>query len=176
MNRTQAKSDHAALLLRQTTNNILLYFILLCVASVTVFPFLWVLFTSFKGPTDAIYSVPPQLIPHEPTLDNYFRVWNLLPIWRFFLNSIIVTLSVVVLNTLFTSSGFTMPFSVTMPVMKRAGVTSKAGLAARAPLGEMRTRRTPSDTQCTSASSRSSMGMSAPVRHSKSIVELGAAT
>ena len=103
MNRNQVKSDHAALLLRQTTNNFLLYFILLCVATVTVFPFLWVLFTSFKGPTDAIYSVPPQLIPHEPTLDNYIRVWNLLPIWRFFLNSIIVTISVVVLNTLFTS-------------------------------------------------------------------------
>ena len=46
---------------------------------------------------------PPQLIPHEPTLDNYIRVWNFLPVNRFFINSIVVTLSIVVLNTLFTS-------------------------------------------------------------------------
>jgi putative chitobiose transport system permease protein len=100
---SQKRSDHAAALLRHTTGNILLYFILCCVASVTVFPFLWVFFTSFKGPTDAIFSVPPQLIPHAPTLANYIRVWNLLPVWRFFMNSVIVTLGVVILNTLFTS-------------------------------------------------------------------------
>ncbi len=69
----------------------------------TVFPFVWVFFTSFKGTTDAIFSVPPQLIPKAPTLDNYVRVWNQLPIWRFYLNSIFVTFSLVVLNTLFTA-------------------------------------------------------------------------
>jgi putative chitobiose transport system permease protein len=100
---SQKRSDHAAAILRRTAGNIGLYFILCCVATVTVFPFLWVFFTSFKGPTDAIFSVPPQLIPHEPTLANYIRVWNLLPVWRFFLNSIIVTSSVVIFNTLLTS-------------------------------------------------------------------------
>jgi len=73
------------------------------VAVVTVFPFVWVFFTSFKGPADAVVSVPPQLLPHNPTLDNYIRVWNLLPVWRFYLNSIFVTLSVVTFNLLFTS-------------------------------------------------------------------------
>jgi putative chitobiose transport system permease protein len=103
MIQTQAKKDHSTLLFKRTVSTIILYFVLCCVATVTVFPFLWVFFTSFKGPTDAIFSVPPQLIPHEPTLANYIRVWDLLPVWRFFLNSIIATLSVVVLNTLFTS-------------------------------------------------------------------------
>ena len=91
------------MVIRHGLQTALLYFILSCVAVVTVFPFLWVLFTSFKGPLDAVYSVPPQLLPLHPTLDNYTRVWNLLPVARFFLNSIIVVISVVVLNTLFTS-------------------------------------------------------------------------
>jgi len=103
MNKTIAIDDHTRAILQRTAQNIGLYIILSSVAIVTVFPFLWVFFTSFKGPSDAIYSVPPQLIPHEPTLENYIRVWNFLPVNRFFINSIVVTLSIVVLNTLFTS-------------------------------------------------------------------------
>jgi putative chitobiose transport system permease protein len=80
------------------------YTVLSLVAVVTVFPFVWVLFTSFKGPTDPIFSVPPQLIPHNPTIENYLRVWRLLPVARFYLNSIVVTFSVVVINMLFTSA------------------------------------------------------------------------
>ncbi len=84
--------------------NIFWYSVLSLVAVITVFPFVWVLFTSFKGPTDAIFSVPPQLIPKDPTLENYLRVWRLLPVMRFYLNSIVVTLSVVGINLLFTSA------------------------------------------------------------------------
>jgi putative chitobiose transport system permease protein len=47
--------------------------------------------------------VPPQLIPHEPTLANYVRVWNQLPVASFYLNSIVATLGIVILNMLFTS-------------------------------------------------------------------------
>jgi putative chitobiose transport system permease protein len=98
-----SKDDHTRAVLRKTTQNIGIYVILTCVAVITIFPFLWVFFTSFKGPADAIYSVPPQLIPKDPTIENYIRVWNFLPVGRFFMNSIIVTLGVVVFNTLLTS-------------------------------------------------------------------------
>jgi putative chitobiose transport system permease protein len=103
MDQAQVYKEHTRMVFRHVLESAILYFILTCVAVVTVFPFLWVLFTSFKGPLDAIYSVPPQLLPLHPTLDNYTRVWNLLPIARFFLNSVIVVISVVGLNTLFTS-------------------------------------------------------------------------
>lgn len=103
MKQTQANKDHTTAVVRHSFETIILYIVLSCVGIVTVFPFLWVFFTSFKGPTDAVYSVPPQLLPHQPTFDNYIRVWNLLPVGRFFLNSIIVVVSVVVLNTLFCS-------------------------------------------------------------------------
>ena len=103
MKPANARDEHRRALLQRTAQNIGIYIILTSVAIVTVFPFLWVFFTSFKGPTDAIYSVPPQLIPKAPTFENYIRVWNFLPVARFFVNSITVTLSVVVFNTLFTS-------------------------------------------------------------------------
>jgi putative chitobiose transport system permease protein len=83
--------------------NIFWYVVLSLVGVVTAFPFIWVLATSLKGPNDAIYSVPPQLLPREPTLANYLRVWNQLPIANFFLNSIVVASVTVILNLLFTS-------------------------------------------------------------------------
>ncbi len=89
--------------MRKTVETILWYVVLCMIAALTIFPFLWVFFTSFKGPSDPIVSVPPQLFPHDPTLDNYIRVWNQLPIPFFFLNSIIVSLATVILNLLFTS-------------------------------------------------------------------------
>jgi putative chitobiose transport system permease protein len=100
---SQARKDRLGALVRRAGGNVLLYIVLGLVGIVTVFPFVWFFFTSFKGPTDAIFSVPPQLIPNEPTFDNYIRVWNQLPVWRFYLNSIFVTFSLVVLNTLFTA-------------------------------------------------------------------------
>jgi len=90
-------------MLKRTLETIMWYIILCAVAVLTVFPFVWVFFTSFKGPNDPIYSVPPQLIPHDFTLANYLRVWNQLPVGNFFLNSIIVSVSTVILNLLFTS-------------------------------------------------------------------------
>lgn len=89
--------------LRKALETAMWYAILCLIALITVFPFVWVFFTSLKGPTDAIYSVPPQLIPHDFTLDNYVRVWNQLPVLSFFLNSVVVTGVVVIVNVLFTA-------------------------------------------------------------------------
>ena len=50
------------------------YVVLTAIAVVTVFPFVWMLLTSLKGPPDPITSVPPQFIPADPTLANYGKV------------------------------------------------------------------------------------------------------
>ncbi len=76
------------------------YVVLSLVGAATVFPFVWIFLTSFKGATDPIYSMPPQFIPHSPTLDNYVRVWNQLPVGNFFVNSIVVATSTTVLSAL----------------------------------------------------------------------------
>src|SRR5512135_1744069 len=88
---------------RKTAETIFWYGVLGLIAVVTAFPFIWVLSMSLKGPNDAIYSVPPQLIPTDPTLENYLRVWRQLPMANFFLNSIVVAVGTVILNLLFTS-------------------------------------------------------------------------
>jgi putative chitobiose transport system permease protein len=89
--------------LRKVAESVMWYLVLILIALVTVFPFVWVFFTSLKGPNDAIYSVPPQLIPHDFTLENYRRVWQQLPVLQFFINSVLVTGVVVVVNVLFTA-------------------------------------------------------------------------
>jgi putative chitobiose transport system permease protein len=85
---------------RQLVGNAAWYVILTALAVITVFPFLWMLLTSLKGPLDPIASVPPQLLPGHPTLANYERVLASLPILRFFFNSITVSVIVCVLNVL----------------------------------------------------------------------------
>ncbi|MEJ0096711.1 MAG: hypothetical protein WDM84_00230 [Bauldia sp.] len=44
----------------------------------TVFPLYWVLLTSFKQESDTV-TWPPKFLSFVPTLDNYARVFNLLP-------------------------------------------------------------------------------------------------
>ena len=50
------------------------YVVLSALAVITVFPFVWMLLTSLKGPADVITSVPPQFLPNDPTLANYVKV------------------------------------------------------------------------------------------------------
>jgi putative chitobiose transport system permease protein len=76
------------------------YVVLTGLAVITVFPFLWMLLTSLKGPSDAITSVPPQFLPNDPTLANYQKVLDALPILRFFTNSVVVAVAAGVLNVL----------------------------------------------------------------------------
>lgn len=76
------------------------YLVLTALAVITVFPFAWMLLTSLKGPNDQITSVPPQFLPNDPTLDNYLKVWDSLPVMSFFLNSVTVAIAVGLLNVL----------------------------------------------------------------------------
>jgi putative chitobiose transport system permease protein len=85
---------------RAVVSSGLWYIVLVAVAVITVFPFFWMLMTSLKGPGDPIYSIPPQFIPTDPTLGAYSRVLDLLPIPKFFLNSLIVAVAVGLLNVL----------------------------------------------------------------------------
>ncbi len=84
-------------------SNLFWYSLLLLASLVTVMPFLWLLTTALKGPNDAVFSLPPQFIPRDPTLNNFARVWEQLAIWRFFLNSLFVAALTVTLNVLVSS-------------------------------------------------------------------------
>ncbi|AVR01063.1 sugar ABC transporter permease [Oceanobacillus iheyensis] len=73
------------------------YVLLLIIACITIVPFLWTISTSLKGQNEAVFSLPPQLIPLTLTLENFITVWNTLPIPRYLLNSAFLTFFGVVL-------------------------------------------------------------------------------
>ncbi|MBO1004666.1 carbohydrate ABC transporter permease [Pseudogracilibacillus auburnensis] len=68
-----------------------LYIILTAIALLTVIPFIWTLSTALKGPNEAVFSMPPNFIPKDFTLDNFIEVWQTLPIPLYFWNSLIIT-------------------------------------------------------------------------------------
>ncbi|WP_406347258.1 carbohydrate ABC transporter permease [Streptomyces sp. NBC_00648] len=77
---------------------VLRYALLLMVLALTVGPFLWQLSTSLKGPHEDIFSSPPKFLPGQPTLDNYARVADTIPVWDYALNSLKVAAANVVTN------------------------------------------------------------------------------
>lgn len=103
MAHTQAARGSIDRRLYKTLENLFWYLILSLMSLVTVTPFLWIFLTAFKGPQDQVVSIPPQFIPHDPTLANFVRVWNQLPVGRFFLNSIVIAASATGLNVLVTA-------------------------------------------------------------------------
>ncbi len=80
----------------------LLYVILVISSIIMIFPFLWMLSTSFKT-SAGVFSYPPQFIPEPFHFANYKKIWTLVPFALGFLNSFKVTFSVVFLQ-LFTAS------------------------------------------------------------------------
>jgi multiple sugar transport system permease protein len=55
-------------------------------------PFAWMLSTSLKS-SGATFIMPPQFIPAEPTLEHYGRAFTTMPMGRFLLNSLFVSLA-----------------------------------------------------------------------------------
>lgn len=77
------------------------YILLMIGAVVMLFPFIWMISTSLKAPMD-IFSL--NIIPENPTLANYFHIFEESLFIRWFFNSIIVavitTISVIFFDTL----------------------------------------------------------------------------
>lgn len=79
------------------------YLALAFVLLFTVGPFLWLLSTSLKSASENIFAYPPNFIPLAPTLDNFFRVLDSQPFFRYLANSAIVAALSVFLNLLLAS-------------------------------------------------------------------------
>jgi len=78
----------------------LFYGIAIVTSAVMIGPLYWMVATSFKVPS-GVFAAPPQWIPSPWTLGNYRDVFTLLPFARYFLNSVVVTGAIVVLNVVF---------------------------------------------------------------------------
>lgn len=77
--------------------------ILILLALVVLVPLLWLVSTSLKGPAEDIFTSPPALLPAQPSLDAYGRLFRDNPLGRYLLNSAVVSLVAVVANLLFCS-------------------------------------------------------------------------
>ena len=65
-----------------------------------VFPVYWIAATSLKSETQTI-AVPPSLLPWPPNFDAFIYVLQNSPIFRWYFNTIVVSVSVTVLTILF---------------------------------------------------------------------------
>ena len=82
---------------------ILRYVGLLCVALLTMGPFLWLLSTALKSGSENIFAYPPSLLPEQATLENFSRVLETQPFVLYLKNSVLVALLSVTANLVFAS-------------------------------------------------------------------------
>jgi ABC-type sugar transport system, permease component len=61
-------------------------------AVVLMIPFIYMVATSFK-PNTLVLEIPPQIIPHHPTIANYTSAWTSNRFGRYFLNSLFVAIA-----------------------------------------------------------------------------------
>lgn len=72
---------------------------ILIVMLIFVFPFIWMVTTAFKSlPETTIF--PPNLIPNQLLWENFAKAWSSGPFFRYFLNSLIVSVGILVLQLL----------------------------------------------------------------------------
>ncbi|MCB9452816.1 MAG: carbohydrate ABC transporter permease [Anaerolineaceae bacterium] len=71
------------------------YILLATVSLVMIFPFIWMVFTAFKG-NQEVYVYPPTFFPQEFHWDNFSHVLETVPFVRFYFNSLLVTILITV--------------------------------------------------------------------------------
>ena len=67
------------------------YFILVAFAIITLFPFYWMIASSFKDSFEVI-QIPPTMVPNKILWENYSTALSMAPFGRYFINTIIVTI------------------------------------------------------------------------------------
>ena len=92
-------SKHTGLDLRRGVTSGISFAFKLFMLVLFLFPFYWLIITSFKTYGESIVF-PPTLIPRNFTLAAFEQVFSRLNLWNYLKNSIIVTLSVIIIQTL----------------------------------------------------------------------------
>jgi len=77
--------------------------VLLLIALAMLVPLFWLVSTSLKGPAEDIFTTPPALLPSQPSLDAYRRLFADSPMLAYIRNSAIVSGLAVLANLLFCS-------------------------------------------------------------------------
>jgi len=75
--------------------------LLVCQAA---FPFVWMVSTSFKPPAE-VFASPPNIVPEDPTWDNFHRLFTTTHFLVYFRNSVIVCGLTVLLTLVVSAAG-----------------------------------------------------------------------
>src|SRR6266566_143382 len=81
----------------------LIYAVLIFFAFLAAFPFYWMVVGSLMKPVE-LFARVPRLWPAEPSFGAYLRIFELVPLGRYFFNSILVALITVVVAVLISSA------------------------------------------------------------------------
>jgi multiple sugar transport system permease protein len=84
-------------------DRLVLFLFLVALAVLAVFPFYWMVMGSVMAPAELFASVP-RLWPSDPDLNSYRRIFSLVPIGRYFLNSLVVSVTTTVIAVLVASA------------------------------------------------------------------------
>jgi multiple sugar transport system permease protein len=87
---------------RRRSGSVLLHVALVIVGLLFVFPFIWMILTSFKT-LPQLLKAPLSLLPQPFTFQNYIDAWNDVPFAQAYVNSIYIAVLVVV-GTIITAS------------------------------------------------------------------------
>lgn len=75
--------------------NLIVHIVLLLGVGITVFPFLWMVLTSFKLPGESM-AIPPTFFPNHFTIEAYRKIFETLPFAKIYMNTIYTTIITVV--------------------------------------------------------------------------------
>jgi len=82
----------------------LIYTLLIVLTLLVLAPLAWVVSASFK-PSGELFTFPPTFLPQTPTLDNFIRLFEEMPIVRYTINSTFLATSHTLLLLLIASMG-----------------------------------------------------------------------
>lgn len=95
----RTRSHGRAVTPRRTLSIIFMYLLLALTVLLFIIPVFWMASASLKT-LGEIYTFPPVWLPTSPRYSNYSQAWNAAPFGAFYTNSIIVTVSGVVLEVI----------------------------------------------------------------------------
>lgn len=80
-----------------------IYGLLGAFSTIMLFPLFWLISTALKSHRENLFQFPPQLLPSEPTFQNFVNVWQTNPFGQYLFNSTLVAVLSVTLSLLFCS-------------------------------------------------------------------------
>jgi len=93
---------------RDRRNKIIIYLVLTLSAFLMIIPFYWMVISSVKT-NNEVFSIPMKWIPTSYHWENYKEIWNKIPLFTFFKNTVfltVVTTIIQVATSCFAAYGF----------------------------------------------------------------------